>query len=117
LSKYGPWTRPSNQRRYAQHRAVYNRIKQERGCDRCGYNEHYSALEWDHRDGENKRFGLGMAVGLYSWQAVVAEMEKCDLLCANCHRLITESRRRWGNGTNKPSRAVDEHPRLFGENT
>jgi hypothetical protein len=66
-------------------------IKLERGCMDCGYREHAAALEFDHVRGEKvdhvaRMSGRPRAV-------VLEEIEKCDVVCANCHRVRTEERR------------------------
>ncbi len=46
------------------------------------------------RPGEKKSFTLGRSEALrYKWETVEAEMAKCDLICANCHRIRTTKRR------------------------
>src|SRR5436189_289525 len=53
-------------------------------CEDCGYDVSVAALEFHHRDSKTKDFGVGDFSG--SWERLVAEAAKCDLLCANCHR-------------------------------
>lgn len=53
-------------------------------CEACGYDISIAALEFHHRDSKTKDFGLGDFSG--PWERLVAEADKCDLLCANCHR-------------------------------
>lgn len=53
-------------------------------CEDCGYGTSSAALEFHHRDARTKEFGIGNMNG--SWLRLLAEAEKCDLLCANCHR-------------------------------
>ena len=62
-------------------------------CERCGYNEHFSALDFHHLDPETKDFNLEIS-NLYSramsednFKIVDEEIQKCIILCANCHRL------------------------------
>lgn len=54
-------------------------------CSACGYRATPAALEFHHRDAATKDFGIGGFSG--SWDQLVVEARKCDLLCANCHRL------------------------------
>lgn len=65
-------------------------MKLESGCADCGYNEYACALEFDHVRGE-KEFNLSRFQGR-SWKRVLAEIEKCDVICANCHRVRTQTR-------------------------
>jgi hypothetical protein len=55
-------------------------------CERCGYDKCPWVLEFHHRDQGDKAFTIGASCHMKSWRSVVAEIEKCDLLCANCHR-------------------------------
>jgi len=61
-------------------------LKMERGCDYCGWNLHPVALQYHHRDKEDKRMDISrMANSNRSKESILKEIEKCDLLCANCH--------------------------------
>lgn len=55
-------------------------------CIRCGYNKYVGALEAHHRDPSTKEFSLSLGGLTRSWDRIKAEADKCDLLCANCHR-------------------------------
>jgi ribosomal protein L44E len=81
-------------------------------CVNCGYAGAAAALDFHHRDGSTKEFSISTFSG--SWAQLVGESKKCDLLCANCHRVghaiddanaeggaVTEQRRR------TKARAVD----------
>jgi transposase-like protein len=54
-------------------------------CSLCGYDRHIGALQFHHREGEVKEFGLADRGLTRSLAAVRAEAAKCVLLCANCH--------------------------------
>jgi DNA-binding transcriptional ArsR family regulator len=54
-------------------------------CSVCGYDRYIGALQFHHREGEAKEFGLGARGFTRSLGAVRAEAAKCILLCANCH--------------------------------
>jgi len=55
-------------------------------CIKCGYNKYTEVLEFHHRDPSKKDFNVSSKGHCRSWQRVKQEIEKCDLLCANCHR-------------------------------
>jgi hypothetical protein len=56
-------------------------------CKICGYNRNMSALEFHHRDPSGKDGGLdSRLLANRSIEYITKEVEKCDLLCANCHR-------------------------------
>jgi hypothetical protein len=48
-------------------------------------------MDFDHRDGETKLFNIGNATN-FDRQRILAEIHKCDLVCANCHRIRTQLR-------------------------
>ena len=63
-------------------------------CQDCGDRFHPCAMDFDHRDGD-KEFGISSYSGGRSVSLVklLAEMAKCDVVCANCHRVRTFNRR------------------------
>lgn len=55
-------------------------------CLLCGYNKNYAALSFHHRNPKYKCFNLDLRTcSNKSWESLVKEAEKCDLLCMNCH--------------------------------
>ncbi len=54
-------------------------------CQKCGYAAAIEVLEFHHRDTKAKNFTIA-ANRTRSWGQVKGELDKCDLLCANCHR-------------------------------
>ncbi len=91
--------------RNCKNRATNNRLQsyaaqQERGrrrkldlirlkggrCEHCGYSRNYAALEFHHETPEEKGFELDLrAFSNRRWEALLAEAQKCLLLCSNCH--------------------------------
>lgn len=55
-------------------------------CSRCGYNKHFAALEFHHIDPSKKDFALSKISSLS--EKVKLELDKCELLCSNCHREV-----------------------------
>ena len=55
-------------------------------CRGCGFSSPVDALEFHHLDPAAKEFGISVDGVPRSWQRVEAELAKCVLLCANCHR-------------------------------
>ena len=53
-------------------------------CIMCGYAKCLRSLSFHHRDPAEKDFGIGGSHAR-SWDAAKKELDKCDLLCANCH--------------------------------
>lgn len=63
----------------------YHRVKEEAECGNCG-EEHPATLEHHHRDPQQKEKSIADMVNLgYSKQKIKTEMDKCTVLCANCH--------------------------------
>ena len=46
-------------------------------------------MDLDHREPADKRAGVGSLVGRVAWEILLEEIQKCDPLCANCHRMHT----------------------------
>ncbi len=55
-------------------------------CEKCGYNKSITALQFHHRDPKEKDFGIGGKS--YSIDRLKKEVDKCILVCANCHAEI-----------------------------
>lgn len=56
-------------------------------CEKCGYNKSLAALDFHHIDPCKKDFNIGSSIALgLSWETVKKELDKCILLCSNCHR-------------------------------
>ena len=67
----------------------------ERKCIKCGYDKSIAALEFHHARGE-KKFGIHTALVRQIKTTVeefMEELEKCDLVCRNCHRKIHQEER------------------------
>lgn len=54
-------------------------------CQVCKYDKYVGALEFHHINPENKDFSIGHNK-MYSMEKIKSELDKCILLCANCHR-------------------------------
>jgi ribosomal protein S27AE len=80
----------------------YRNLKR-RPCADCGGVFHPAAMEWDHRPGVVKTSDISSLVErTRSRRRVLAEIAKCDLVCANCHAVRTVNRLR---GVAQPGRA------------
>ena len=77
--------------RSAINRAIVGQIKVWEGCSKCGYNDHPAALDFNHRDPATKFKGPA-EMSTYKGSRIQAEIDKCDVLCANCHRIHTFAR-------------------------
>jgi DNA-binding CsgD family transcriptional regulator len=74
------------------------KIKENSGCIDCGEMYPHYVLEFDHREGTKK---IGSPSDLYSKNGIKAgleEISKCDIVCANCHKVRTYNRNQSGIG-------------------
>ena len=55
-------------------------------CELCGYDRCIEAFEFHHLDSSKKDFGISEKGYTRSWVRIKEELDKCQLLCANCHR-------------------------------
>ena len=60
-------------------------------CEKCGYDKCDAALDFHHIDSNQKEFGIGNKGYTRSWERIKIELDKCILVCANCHREIHSS--------------------------
>lgn len=59
-------------------------------CAICGYDNCIEALEFHHINPEEKEFAISGKFNI-SWEKLKHELDKCQLLCANCHRELHSS--------------------------
>lgn len=57
-------------------------------CSKCGYNKCSNALDFHHLNPSEKEFALSHLGLTRSWEKIKVELDKCILVCANCHREI-----------------------------
>jgi hypothetical protein len=80
--------------RGAERRLLLGFYKMIVGCTDCG--EHFEGrpecLDFDHKPGTEKIYGLAN-MQRRSLAAIIVEIEKCDVVCSNCHRTRTKNRR------------------------
>lgn len=63
-------------------------------CHDCGGTFEICCMDFDHRVGTEKTYNIGsMFAHHYSSELIQIELDKCDLVCANCHRIRTRDRR------------------------
>jgi len=63
-----------------------NSVKESRGCKKCGITD-YRVLHFHHRDPSQKSFNIGSGA-TRSLSNIKKEIEKCYILCANCHAIL-----------------------------
>jgi hypothetical protein len=79
-----------------QNRKYKNTVKQykiEKGCYICGYNKCATSLHFHHRNPDEKVNGIANMTSRWTKpETLKAEIEKCDIVCANCHGEIEETK-------------------------
>lgn len=80
-----------NKRKKQQLREIAQERKSQ-PCADCGETFPYYVMDFDHREGEEKKAHVSRLVGMMNLQNLLDEMDKCDVVCANCHRIRTFNR-------------------------
>ncbi len=83
-------------------KARIDEIKVAVGCTDCGFNAHPSALDFDHLPGVDKSETVAALVGAGKLELALAEIKKCEVVCANCHRIRTAQRKQYSGKPKKP---------------
>ena len=65
----------------------YKNYKKNLKCERCGF-MHPAALDFHHKDPKEKRFTIGAEIVNCSKQELLEEIQKCEVICSNCHRIL-----------------------------
>jgi len=76
-----------NKQYYLKHKKIMRNLKIN-GCAICGYTKCDDALEFHHVNPKDKKFNLATRSFNRVNKNIVNEINKCILLCANCHREI-----------------------------
>jgi 5-methylcytosine-specific restriction endonuclease McrA len=97
--KYG-----SNYRERAVERSrkIKNSLRQQmltylsdKACVRCGISD-IRVLEFDHINPATKSFSIARGItSTLGWDKILDEIAKCQILCANCHKIKTASEANW----------------------
>lgn len=67
-------------------------LKESHPCTDCGVFYPFYVMQYDHRDPSTKEFCIASAVSRFNLERALKEIEKCDLVCANCHAVRTYNR-------------------------
>lgn len=60
----------------------------DKPCIRCGKKYPPYVMDYHHRNPKEKSFSIGRFWRRKSKKLLLNEISKCDLLCANCHRIV-----------------------------
>jgi hypothetical protein len=78
-------------------------------CTDCGLTLHHTAMDFDHVRGEK----ASEVSQMWSWgrHRVIEEIAKCELVCANCHRIRTQFRRDVDRSVRQDNLSTEETPK------
>lgn len=79
-------------------------------CADCGGTFPPCAMDFDHRSSELKESGVTRMIGRAGTKRILAEVAKCDIVCASCHRARTFDRRRDGVQRAGVAQLVERQP-------
>lgn len=77
--------------RYERNRELLRSIKRVRGCASCAEDDPI-CLDFHHRDPAEKSWSIAKRMAGSKKETLLAEVEKCIVLCRNCHAKL-----HWGN--------------------
>ena len=79
------WNQTVQKRRH-ETRDWVNQLKLDAGCSLCGFHDHSKPLHFHHRNTAEKWENVSTLVTRgYGRTKIQTEMDKCDVLCQNCH--------------------------------
>ena len=90
-------------KKYDEGQSILRRYKTMKGCAHCGYRAFSAALHFDHIIPEDKKFlvptkahYLRYGKNTKSNKKIKEEVFKCQVLCANCHAIRTNTEEHYG---------------------
>lgn len=81
--------RDKNREKYI---AEFHEFIKTKSCMDCG-NDNPVVLEFDHK--HDKHFNISEKISSTPLENLMAEIDKCDIVCANCHRIRTANQFSW----------------------
>jgi hypothetical protein len=85
--------RKSFNKMVSENKICFQEYMKDKKCVDCGISDQ-RVLDFDHINGDKKHNISKMVNGSFLWITILAEIAKCEIRCANCHRIKTYERRR-----------------------
>ncbi len=82
--------------RNANRQIMYDYMK-SKCCVECGEKD-ICCLQFDHRNPEDKCYNISSIISRQKWDTILKEIDKCDIVCANCHTRRTAKQQEWYKG-------------------
>lgn len=94
----------NNKQKYIDKAAVWRKNERtkfidflkDKSCVDCGESDSV-VLEFDHKSG--KKFDISNKIGVVLLEVLLKEIEKCDIVCANCHKRRTAKQFNWSKAS------------------
>lgn len=78
-------------------------------CTDCGKSYPAPVMEFDHLPGQEKKREISkFRTSSCSIESLLIEVSKCELVCANCHRIRTMNRPEYGTNQNRRDQRLGE---------
>ena len=90
--KRAEYVKKTYKKRYGESKQIMHELKIN-GCAICGYSECDAALDFHHANPQDKKFRISLSHIDYKANKIINELNKCILLCSNCHREIHDKER------------------------
>ena len=71
---------------------MLGKMKEDSGCVDCNTKYPFYVLDFDHSRG-NKVSNIGQMLDCFTIEDILKEVAKCDIVCSNCHRVRTYTRK------------------------
>lgn len=84
--------RDKNRQQRERKREFLRELKTDVPCTDCGVKYPHYVLEFDHIEEKDYNINAGL-----TWIKIKTELEKCEVVCANCHSVRTHLRRTDGS--------------------
>lgn len=85
-------TKQRSEKRRNELRKKIAEIKEAIGCVDCKTKYPYYVLQFDHIK-DDKIDNIAAMISWYPWEEIKKEIEKCEVVCANCHAMRTYKRK------------------------
>lgn len=76
--------------RYTVNKKISDALKASTPCKDCNKYWHPCQMQFDHL--LNKKYNISEMLSNHTWNTIEKEIQKCELVCANCHSLRTYNR-------------------------
>ena len=73
----------------------YLNKQKDKPCQDCSVRYPWFVMDFDHRDSQSKKMAISEAVHKLGWKKLKEEVARCDVVCANCHRIRTAKTQGW----------------------